>query len=115
MISVMCCLVLASLSSVLFVISILFSPKTVMDRSGLTPFECGFDASGLSRLPFSLRFYLIAIIFLIFDVEITFLLPLIPGWSSPSPATIVSGLLFLSILLGGTIYEWKEGSLNWAE
>ena len=64
---VACCLVI--------ILASLLSKKTVMDREKNSPYECGFDPKGSARLPFSLRFFLIAVIFLIFDVEITLILP----------------------------------------
>ena len=97
------------------IIASLLSKKTIIDREKNSPYECGFDPKGSARLPFSLRFFLIAVIFLIFDVEITLLLPLaniikitnITSWS-------ITGLIFLLILLFGLYYEWKEGALEWS-
>jgi len=97
-------------------IASLLSKKTISDREKNSPFECGFDPKGTARLPFSLRFFLIAVIFLIFDVEITLLLPLssiieisnIYSWA-------ITGLIFLLILLLGLYHEWNQGALDWAE
>lgn len=91
------------------------SKKTIIDREKNSPYECGFDPKGSARLPFSLRFFLIAVIFLIFDVEITLLLPLaniinvtsLSSWS-------LTGIFFLVILLFGLYYEWKQGALEWS-
>nr|BBB16168.1 NADH dehydrogenase subunit 3 [Pagurus maculosus] len=104
------------ISCIVMIIASLLSKKTITDREKNSPYECGFDPKGSARLPFSLRFFLIAVIFLIFDVEITLILPLayiihlsnIFSWA-------ITGLMFLFILLFGLYYEWSQGALEWAE
>jgi len=104
------------ISTLVMIIASLLSKKTISDREKNSPFECGFDPKGTARLPFSLRFFLIAVIFLIFDVEITLLLPMasilnivdLYSWT-------VTGLVFLLILLVGLYHEWNQGALDWAE
>nr|YP_009685836.1 NADH dehydrogenase subunit 3 [Fundulopanchax filamentosus]QDV92707.1 NADH dehydrogenase subunit 3 [Fundulopanchax filamentosus] len=82
----------------------------------LTPYECGFDPLGSARLPFSMRFFLIAILFLLFDLEIALLLPLPWGNHLPSPLTSFAWASSILILLTlGLIYEWAQGGLEWAE
>nr|YP_008854790.1 NADH dehydrogenase subunit 3 [Cherax cainii]AHA59372.1 NADH dehydrogenase subunit 3 [Cherax cainii] len=102
-----------TLTVLIMFLSSILSKKTVLDREKMSPFECGFDPKTSARLPFSLRFFLIAVIFLIFDVEITLLLPL----ASVTPFTNIfswsfSGLFFLSILLLGLYFEWQKGALE---
>nr|YP_010238577.1 NADH dehydrogenase subunit 3 [Cephenemyia stimulator]QTE20634.1 NADH dehydrogenase subunit 3 [Cephenemyia stimulator] len=99
---------------VMFIASIL-SKKSLIDREKSSPFECGFDPKSSSRLPFSLRFFLITIIFLIFDVEIALLLPiiLIMNFSNLIIWTLTS-LTFILILLIGLYHEWNQGMLNWS-
>nr|YP_009110450.1 NADH dehydrogenase subunit 3 [Clibanarius infraspinatus]CEH27549.1 NADH dehydrogenase subunit 3 [Clibanarius infraspinatus] len=102
-------------SCVVMVLAFLLSKKTIMDREKNSPYECGFDPKGSARLPFSLRFFMIAVIFLIFDVEITLILPLpwILGLSSIYSWAFV-GLFFVLILLFGLYYEWCQGALEWS-
>nr|APX40947.1 NADH dehydrogenase subunit 3 [Galeruca luctuosa] len=92
----------------------LISKKSFYDREKSSPFECGFDPKTSARLPFSLHFFLIAIIFLIFDVEITLLLPLIVTMkiSNIFNYSIIL-IIFIFILLWGLYHEWNQGALNW--
>nr|YP_009239927.1 NADH dehydrogenase subunit 3 [Leptodius sanguineus]AMN14561.1 NADH dehydrogenase subunit 3 [Leptodius sanguineus] len=99
---------------VMFLASIL-SKKTILDREKNSPYECGFDPKSSARLPFSLRFFLIAVIFLIFDVEITLLLPIASILTLTNTFSwLLTSILFLIILLLGLYYEWKQGALEWS-
>nr|YP_010230783.1 NADH dehydrogenase subunit 3 [Oplophorus spinosus]QSV10493.1 NADH dehydrogenase subunit 3 [Oplophorus spinosus] len=103
------------ISTAVMIISSILSKKTISDREKNSPFECGFDPKGSARLPFSLRFFLIAVIFLIFDVEITLLLPLASIVDMTYISTwIFTGAFFLLILLLGLYHEWNQGALEWA-
>ncbi len=83
------------------------------DREKNSPYECGFEAFEDSRMKFDVRFYLVAILFIIFDLEIAFLFP----WAVVLDRIGVVGLaamgIFLVILVIGFIYEWKKGALEW--
>nr|AFB19661.1 NADH dehydrogenase subunit 3 [Garrulax albogularis] len=86
------------------------------DSEKLSPYECGFDPLGSARLPFSIRFFLVAILFLLFDLEIALLLPLPWAIQLQDPTTTLiwtSTLIFLLTL--GLVYEWIQGGLEWAE
>nr|YP_010531105.1 NADH dehydrogenase subunit 3 [Omoglymmius wukong]UXW93692.1 NADH dehydrogenase subunit 3 [Omoglymmius wukong] len=88
--------------------------KTYMDREKNSSFECGFDPKNHPRLPFSLHFFLIATIFLIFDVEITLLMPMIMIMSYLNKFIwMLVNMIFLIILLYGLYHEWNQGALNW--
>nr|UYE92298.1 NADH dehydrogenase subunit 3 [Triangulara sp.] len=103
------------LSFIVMIFSTILSKKMIMDREKSSPFECGFDPKSSARIPFSLQFFLIAMIFLIFDVEITLLLPLVLTMKMTSIKTFsLITFLFIFILLIGLYYEWKSGALNWA-
>nr|ADZ15083.1 NADH dehydrogenase subunit 3 [Celeus torquatus] len=90
--------------------------QTNPDSEKLSPYECGFDPLGSARLPFSIRFFLVAILFLLFDLEIALLLPL--PWAtqlqSPTTTFIWTATIILLLTLG-LIYEWIQGGLEWAE
>nr|APX40232.1 NADH dehydrogenase subunit 3 [Cryptocephalus tibialis] len=92
----------------------LISKKTFSDRQKSSPFECGFDPKTSARLPFSIQFFLIAIIFLIFDVEIALLIPLIKSMTNSSLISFsLTSTFFILILIMGLFHEWKQGALNW--
>nr|UFZ12897.1 NADH dehydrogenase subunit 3 [Neoneuromus ignobilis] len=103
------------ISSIIMMLASLLSKKSFIDREKASPFECGFDPISSSRMPFSLRFFLIAVIFLIFDVEIALLFPLILIMNySNILMWFFTSLIFLLILLVGLYHEWNQGALNWA-
>nr|YP_010466501.1 NADH dehydrogenase subunit 3 [Opsarius bernatziki]UVF28260.1 NADH dehydrogenase subunit 3 [Opsarius bernatziki] len=91
-------------------------PQMNPDTEKLSPYECGFDPLGSARLPFSLRFFLVAILFLLFDLEIALLLPLPWGNQLQNPTGSLFWAAAVVILLTlGLIYEWIQGGLEWAE
>nr|BAK23102.1 NADH dehydrogenase subunit 3 [Boraras maculatus] len=91
-------------------------PQMEPDTEKLSPYECGFDPLGSARLPFSLQFFLVAILFLLFDLEIALLLPLPWGDQLYNPTeTLLWTTTILVLLTIGLIYEWAQGGLEWAE
>nr|YP_010309684.1 NADH dehydrogenase subunit 3 [Apalus guerini]UMR54801.1 NADH dehydrogenase subunit 3 [Apalus guerini] len=107
-------IIITMISALMILLVSLISKKTSMDREKSSPFECGFDPTSSARLPFSLHFFLIAVIFLIFDVEITLLFPLIKSLKMSNILNYSIVLAsFIIILLIGLFHEWKQGALNW--
>ena len=94
------------------VLNFLFSPKNP-DPEKLSAYECGFEAFGDSRMEFDVRFYLVAILFIIFDLEIAFLFPWAISLGSIGTLGFWSMMIFLSVLTIGFVYEWKKGALDW--
>ena len=94
------------------VLNFLFSPKNP-DPEKLSAYECGFEAFGDSRMEFDVRFYLVAILFIIFDLEIAFLFPWAISLGNIGSLGFWSMMIFLLILTIGFIYEWKKGALDW--
>ena len=94
------------------ILNYLFSPKNP-DPEKLSAYECGFEAFSDSRMEFDVRFYLVAILFIIFDLEIAFLFPWAISLGSIGALGFWSMMIFLFILTVGFIYEWKIGALDW--
>ena len=83
------------------------------DDEKLSPYECGFEPFEDSRLKFDVRYYLVAILFIIFDLEIAFLFPWAVSLDAVGTFGLVSMGIFLAVLVVGFIYEWKKGALEW--
>lgn len=79
----------------------------------LSPFECGFEAFEDARMKFDIRFYLVAILFIVFDLEMAFLIPWAVVMQSIGLTGILAMVVFLALLLIGFAYEWKKGALEW--
>nr|QGZ10009.1 NADH dehydrogenase subunit 3 [Eisenia nordenskioldi nordenskioldi] len=107
-------LVALALPFIVLALAWMLSTRSNMDREKSSPFECGFDPKSTARIPFSMRFFLLAIIFIVFDIEIVLLMPL-PSivLNSDMNITLLTSMMFLIILLLGLIHEWNEGSLDW--
>nr|AZL93185.1 NADH dehydrogenase subunit 3 [Diapriidae sp. ZJUH_2016010] len=98
----------------LILLNFLFMKKNFKLKEKMSPYECGFEPINLNRLPFSLQFYLICIMFLIFDVEISLLLPLIKCLKIIKFFIIMNiMMMIILILIFGLLIEWKEGALKW--
>nr|AMW68040.1 NADH dehydrogenase subunit 3 [Climacia areolaris] len=107
-------MIILLISLIVMILASMLSKKSFYDREKNSPFECGFDPKTSSRLPFSLHFFLIALIFLIFDVEITLLLPLIiTMYYSNMYMWFFIALFFIIILILGLYHEWNQGALQW--
>ena len=100
------------LSSIIFFLSFLLSPK-MDDREKLSVYECGFSPFEDSKGEFDIRFYLVAILFIIFDLEISFLFPFVTCFSSIGALGFYSMLIFLVVLTIGFVYEWQKGAIDW--
>ena len=104
----------SGIALLLFGMILILSERRQTRRNSATPFECGFDPQRSARVPFSLRFFLLAVIFLIFDVEVVVLFPVLYVVGGRRSVRGVSAVLFfLVILLVGLFHEWREGSLDW--
>ena len=111
--SIILFLVIALGLSVLFIVlNFILSPKKP-DPEKLSAYECGFEPFDDSRIQFDVRFYLVAILFIIFDLEIAFLFPWAITLGNIGLLGFCSMMIFLFILTVGFIYEWKKGALDW--
>nr|BAI77001.1 NADH dehydrogenase subunit 3 [Histrio histrio] len=109
-------LAIAAALSLLLILISFWLPQMTPDHEKLSPYECGFDPLGSARLPFSLRFFLVAILFLLFDLEIVLLMPLPWGAQTMSPiSAVILTFMVLAFLTLGLVHEWIQGGLEWAE
>ena len=106
-------IVLASGMALLIVLASWIIGKNKPDDQKLSPYECGFDAFEDTRSQFDVRFYLVAILFIIFDLEVAFLFPWAVSLGSIGMIGFWSMIVFLIVLTVGFIYEWRKGALEW--
>nr|UPL65266.1 NADH dehydrogenase subunit 3 [Largus sp.] len=115
MLKMLMTLMLMSIVSIsLMTLCTIISKNTILDREKMSPFECGFDPKAKARMPFSLQFFLIAVLFLIFDVEIVIILPMIITMKMSNPLYwTITVIVFITTLIISLYYEWKSGMLEW--
>jgi NADH-quinone oxidoreductase subunit A len=100
------------LGLVLMLSAVVFAPRNP-DPEKLSAYECGFNAFDDARMKFDVRFYLVSILFIIFDLEIAFLFPWAVAFGSLSDIAFWSMMAFLAVLTIGFAYEWKKGAMEW--
>jgi len=111
--SIILFLFIALVLSVGFVFANFLAAPSNPDPEKLSAYECGFEAFDDSRMKFDVRFYLVAILFIIFDLEIAFLFPWAISLGNIGALGFWSMMIFISVLTIGFIYEWKKGALEW--
>jgi NADH-quinone oxidoreductase subunit A len=104
---------LAVVLGLAFLIAALVLAVRRPDPEKISAYECGFNAFDDARMKFDVRFYLVAILFIIFDLEIAFLFPWAASFGSHSDVAFWSMMVFLAVLTIGFAYEWKKGALEW--
>ena len=100
------------LGLVLILAAVIVAPSDA-DPEKLSAYECGFNAFDDARMKFDVRFYLVSILFIIFDLEIAFLFPWAVAFGDLSDTAFWSMMVFLGVLTAGFAYEWKKGALEW--
>nr|QIP52623.1 NADH dehydrogenase subunit 3 [Epomophorus sp. MNHN ZM 2011-726] len=114
--NLMATLLINTLLASLLVLLAFWMPQMNTYAEKSSPYECGFDPMGSARLPFSMKFFLVAITFLLFDLEIALLLPL--PWASQTNnlnVMLIMSLTLISLLAISLAYEWSHKGLEWAE
>nr|YP_010274858.1 NADH dehydrogenase subunit 3 [Mooreana trichoneura]UJV31553.1 NADH dehydrogenase subunit 3 [Mooreana trichoneura] len=107
-------IIIIFISNIIMLLSLILSKKSFKDREKCSPFECGFDPKSLPRNPFSLHFFLITVIFLIFDVEIALIFPMIYTFKLTNLIIWTkTSIFFMIMLLIGLYHEWNQNMLNW--
>ena len=106
-------IVIATGLSLVMVVASLFVGRQKPDAEKLSPYECGFEAFDDARMKFDVRFYLVSILFIIFDLEVAFLFPWAVAFKDVGWFGFWSMIAFLAVLTVGFIYEWRKGALEW--
>nr|WPS67096.1 NADH dehydrogenase subunit 3 [Systasis sp. 1 HHL-2023a] len=106
-------LIILMILMLMMLINFILSKKMFKNREKMSSFECGFESISMSRMPFSLQFYLISIIFLIFDVEISMIFPMLNSYTFMFFYLYVNYCIIIVILIIGLYFEWIEGALKW--
>nr|YP_009371239.1 NADH dehydrogenase subunit 3 [Ozobranchus jantseanus]ARR75360.1 NADH dehydrogenase subunit 3 [Ozobranchus jantseanus] len=97
-----------------YMLSCMLYYRANIDRDKMSAFECGFEADGKARIPFSTRFFLLAIVFIVFDIEVVLIMPFpIMIMLNQSLPIMYMFMAFMIILMVGLFHEWNEGSLSW--
>ena len=104
--------VAGAIGTLLLVLGFVFGPRRP-DPEKLSAYECGFEAFEDSRMKFDVRYYLVAILFILFDLEIAFLFPWAVALNEIGTSGFWAMMVFLAILIVGFAYEWKKGALDW--
>nr|YP_006234095.1 NADH dehydrogenase subunit 3 [Extatosoma tiaratum]BAM10922.1 NADH dehydrogenase subunit 3 [Extatosoma tiaratum] len=113
--AMMMTLIIMLITNMMMLMNMMMMKKMSMDREKSSPFECGFDPKSSPRMPFSLKFFLVAVIFLIFDIEIALMLPMMPTMMmSEMSQWMMTSMMFVLVLMMGLYHEWNQGALNWA-
>ena len=105
--------VLALVVSGVIIVLSYFAGRPHHSRTDVTPYECGVPTFGNARERFSVKFYLVAVLFILFDIEIVFLYPWAVAFDRLGMLAIVEMFLFIALLLVGYVYVWKKGALEW--
>ncbi len=105
--------VATGLGTALILAAVVLAPGDA-DPEKVSAYECGFNAFDDARMKFDVRFYLVAILFIIFDLEIAFLFPWAVAFGGLSDAAFWSMMVFLAVLAVGFAYEWKKGAMDWS-
>nr|YP_010463311.1 NADH dehydrogenase subunit 3 [Pirkimerus japonicus]UUJ37835.1 NADH dehydrogenase subunit 3 [Pirkimerus japonicus] len=92
----------------------LISKNSIIDREKMSPYECGFDSKSKARMPFSTQFFLIAVLFLIFDIEVAIILPMMLTMKTSNMIMwMMTVFMFILILIMGLYHEWSNNMLEW--
>nr|YP_010463246.1 NADH dehydrogenase subunit 3 [Iphicrates gressitti]UUJ37770.1 NADH dehydrogenase subunit 3 [Iphicrates gressitti] len=115
MMKIMITIFMAMMISVsLMTLLTMISKKSILDREKMSPFECGFDSKSKARMPFSIQFFLIAVLFLIFDVEVAIILPMLMTMKTSNIMMWTMTMsMFMLILMIGLYHEWNNNMLEW--